>query len=137
MKSLFSAILAIAVSASASATHHHSNDCPKDCAVNASAIAPVTKSYDKKVAELKDVVENKTGMLNYNKTMQATLNTINIQKHLVAIENLESENAFNSLMANLVQNIDQQKLTDQLEDLSAAQRFEDLMVSICIETASK
>jgi hypothetical protein len=68
--------------------------------------------------------------------MQAALSTINKQKHLDAIENIESENAYHQLMADMIQGLEEQKLADQIEDLSAAKRFENLMLSVFGENHS-
>ncbi len=137
MKTMFIALVALATSINASASHHHNAACPVNCPENVTLKATVPSGYDSRMAELNSASEDRKSMIRYTKAMQNLLAAVEKQKHLNAIENLEAENAYNNLMAGILNNIEQQKLDDQMEDLSAAKRFEDLMSTIFAETAMK
>ncbi len=137
MKTLFTAIVALAITTTASATHHHSAGCPSNCSAKVESVTTSTKGYDQKLADLKNVAEEKAGLINYNRTMQITLNQLVIQKHLDAIANIESETAYDNLMSGVITNLEQQKFDDQMNDLTAAHRYEQVMQSIFTEVATK
>jgi hypothetical protein len=128
--------VAIAITSTASATHHHQAGCPSNCSDKMAAVPSSAKSFEQKVADLKNVAAEKTSLINYNRSMQQTLNLVAKQKHEEAIANIESENAYNNLMAGIITEIEQHKVENQLEDLNAAERFSNMMQSIFTETAS-
>ncbi len=137
MKTLCTALVSIAISASASATHLHHGDCPANCSAKTASVSSTSKNYDQKVADLKNVADEKAGVINYNRTMQFTLNQLEKQKHMDAIANIESEGAYNNLMSVVIGSMEQQKAEEQIEDLTAEQRFANMMHAIFTETASK
>ncbi len=131
------ALVALATSISASASHNHNAACKVNCPENVTLKATVPAGFEGKMADLTNVSEDRKSMIRYTKAMQNMLAGVEKQKHLEAIENLEAENAYNNLMAGMLDNIEQQKLDDQIEDLSAGKRFEDMMSKIFAETAKK
>jgi hypothetical protein len=137
MKTLFTAIVAIAIGTTASATHLHHDDCPANCSAKTASVSSTSKSYDQKVADLKNAADEKAGLMNYNRSMQFALNQVAKQKHIDAIANIESEGAYNNLMSGVISNLEQQKVAEQMEDLTAEQRFANMMHSIFTEAALK
>ena len=137
MKTLFTAIVALAITSTASATHNHNSGCPSNCSEKVAASTTPVKSYDRKIADLKNVAEEKAGLINYNRAMQLTLNQLNMQKHLDAIANIESETSYDNLMSGVITNLEQQKLDDQMNDLTAAHRYEQVIQTIFTEVAAK
>ncbi len=137
MKTMITALVAMAMSYNASAGHLHNAECPVNCPNKTFISAPVSKSFDQAAAELKSRSEDRNSLLRYAQTMQQTLMHIEKQKLQDAIENLEAEQAYNNLMAGLLSQVEHQKLADQLEDLSAANRFQHLMAKIFADTVAK
>ena len=127
MKTIMTALVAMALSLNASASHEHKAECPKNCPEAIKAEKPVSKSYDQKIADIKQAADDKVSMLHFRQTMQSTLGTIEKQKLQFAIENLEAKNAYNRLMTSMLQTVEQQKSVDQIEDISATNRFEQIM----------
>jgi hypothetical protein len=137
MKTIMTALVATALSLNASASHQHTAVCPVNCPEAIISVKPVSKSYDQKIAEIKQAAEDKVSMLYYRQSMQTTLGTIEKQKLQLAIENLEAENAYNRLMTNLLQTVEQQKMVDQIEDISATNRYEQLMAQTLNNLATR
>jgi hypothetical protein len=137
MKTMFIALVALATSMSASASHTHNAVCPVNCPENVTLKATVPAGYEGKMAAMTSASDDRKSMIRYTKAMQNMLAEVEKQKHLNAIENLVAENAYNNLMAGMLDNMEQQKLDDQLEDLSAGKRFEDMMSILFAETAKK
>lgn len=135
MKTIMTALVALAFNYSASANHLHTGDCKVNCPVDTKIAAPASKSYEQKLAEIKLASEDKLSYLNYNQTMQRTLNLVALQKHQNAIANIEAENAYNKMMVTILGNLEQQKVADQIEDMAAGQRFETLMSNLLSQTA--
>ncbi|HSK12141.1 MAG TPA: hypothetical protein VK907_02945 [Phnomibacter sp.] len=137
MKTIITALVAMTFTLTAMANHTHTAACPVNCSQLLYAVAPVAKSYEQKLAEIKLASDDKLSRMHYSQTMQRTLNLLETQKHESAIENLKAENAYNNLMVNLLSKMEEERLTDQLEDVAAAERFELLMGKILMDTASK
>ncbi|MCU0389365.1 MAG: hypothetical protein MUE71_12230 [Chitinophagaceae bacterium] len=137
MKTMMTAVVAMAMTMNAWASHQHSAACLVNCPedVKVAAIAPV--GPDSRMASLKNASEDRQSMLRYTKVMQNMLAGIETQKHLNAIIDLEAENAYHNMMALMLENMEQQKLADQIEDLNAGKRYEDMMNAIFAETAKK
>jgi hypothetical protein len=137
MKTMFIALVAMATSMSASASHEHKAECPENCPEAIKAEKPVSKSYDQKIADINQAAEDKVSMLLFRQTMQTILGTIEKQKLQFAIENLDAENAYNRLMTSMLQTLEQEKLADQIEDISATNRFEQMMAQTLYNLASR
>ncbi|MCU0375836.1 MAG: hypothetical protein MUF24_11050 [Chitinophagaceae bacterium] len=90
-------------------------------------VTTIGKTYEQKVAELKEAAEEKQRMLQYEKTMQQTMLLVETRKMQQAIENLEAMQRYEAVMNNTMQQLEKNKMEDQLEDAGAALRFEQLM----------
>ncbi len=129
MKTLFTALVAIAITSSASANHSHNATCPNGCTAKIEAVSAPASGMSQKANDLKNAAENKSGLIHYNQTMQSALSQVEMQKHFDALENIAGENAYHNLMATVMNTLENEKLDSQLDDLAAAQRFENLMLS--------
>jgi hypothetical protein len=137
MKNIITAIVALAMTTAtqANTTHLHGAKCPHDCPqIMVTPVSTPVKSPSLMV-NAKNLAEEKTAKVQFDRTMQQTLNTINLNKYEEAIKDLAAANAYNNLMAQTLLIIENEKLNDQLEDLSALERYENLMATILNGTA--
>lgn len=127
--------LAMTTATQANSTHIHSANCPQDCPqILVSPVStPVKSSY--LMADVKNQAEEKTAKVQYDRTMQQTLNALNITKYEEAIKDLSAANAYNNLMAQTLLIVETEKFNDKLEDLSALERYENLMATILNSTS--
>ncbi len=136
MKTMITALVAMATSISAWASHQHNAACPVNCPEMIKIAAPASVT-DARMDQLKNLSEDRQSMFRYTQVMQNLLAGVEKQKHLEAIADLEAENAYNNLMAGIFDHLEQEKLADQMEDLNASKRFEDMMSTIFAVTAKK
>ena len=136
MKTMFTALVAMAMSFSAWASHQHNAACPVNGPENVKA-APALAGPDARKAMLENASENRKSMNRYTRAMQNMLAGVERQKHLDAIGNLEAENAYNNLMADMLTMVEDAKFADQLEDLNAGRRYDDMMGVIISGIAKK
>jgi hypothetical protein len=130
MKTIMTALVALAFNYAATSKHLHNENCKVNCPESTfiSAPTPVNPTY--RSVLIKNASEEKTAKVQYSRTMQNAINTVNLQKHQEAIKDLAAANSYNNLMAQTLLIIEDEKLNDQLEDLEALQRYENLMVTI-------
>ncbi|MCU0374366.1 MAG: hypothetical protein MUF24_03570 [Chitinophagaceae bacterium] len=118
MKTVFSALAALAFSLSVNAT----DNVPSNGQNKAMATQPAAATNS-----LQNAQENNLSWLNYNKTMQVTFGKLELTKLENEVANLQAKINFNELMANTLQLINTETYNEKLNDLDAAQAYETLM----------
>jgi hypothetical protein len=140
MKQTFIAIsaLVITTASQANTTHIHNFECPQNCPqeISAPSTTPASVGAPYKMSEVKEQAAEKTASVQFNRSMQKTLNAVSRIKFEEAIKDLEAANSFNNLMAQTLLVIGNEKLNDQLEDLAALERYEVLMATTLNNVAS-
>lgn len=123
MKTVFSALAALAFSLSVNATDSVPSNGQNKAIVSQPAAAPAA------INSLQNAQENNLGLLNYNKTMQVTFGKLELTKLENETANLQAKINFNELMANTLQLINTEHYVNQVSDLEAAQAYETLMAN--------
>jgi parvulin-like peptidyl-prolyl isomerase len=131
MKTVFLALAAFAFSLSVKATDSVTSNGQNNTIVPKPATVPTAFN------SLQNAQENNLSMLNYNKTMQVTLDKLELTKLENEIANLLAKINFNELMAQTLQLIITENYIDQVKDLEAAQAYQTLMGNILKLAAKK
>ncbi len=126
---MLTAIVALTIAFSATASHSHTAACAKACITTNTSLLSVPDASSRKIAVLKDQQEEVISKLHYEQSMTRTLNQLKEQKLGQQLENLQAEKSYNRLMYNLFSKISNEKATSEIEELEAAIRFEKLMNS--------
>ena len=129
MKKVLTAIVAFAITFSATATHTNFIDCTQKCCVLTQPALSVPTVLQQKIAALKHKTEEKKSQINYEKTMTGALRIIENIKWEQAKENLLAQGAYNQLMSAMFSKIKRDKSASEIEELEAEIRFEKLMAS--------